>query len=213
MAKQNKTDNGKAFLADAYGLDDKDSMVEFYGRWADDYDQQMMDNLHYLSPVRIAQLLIDHLKEPQPDILDIGCGTGLTSQPLHDHGFDSIDGLDFSADMLRVAEKRKIYRKLIQADLNLPLVIDDNQYHAVISSGTFTHGHVNATPITEIFRILKRDGLLACTIHKALWQTHGFEACLDALENNGNIRCLCRNAGAYFEGGDDEGWFCIYQKL
>ncbi len=204
---------GKRFLADAYGLDDKEHMVEFYEKWADDYDHQMMDNLRYLSPGRIAQLLIDHLSVPQPEILDIGCGTGLTSLPLHDHGFDRIDGLDFSADMLRVAGERNIYRQLIEADLNQPLTIADSSYHAVISSGTFTHGHVDATPLDEIFRILEQNGLLTCTIHMALWQTHRFEGHLNQLVDEGSIQCLGKDPGAYFEGGEDEGWFCIYQKL
>jgi len=209
----NDIDKGKNFLADAYGLDDKEHMVEFYEKWADDYDQQMMGNLRYLSPGHIAQLLIENLLEPRPEILDIGCGTGLTSQPLYDHGFNRIDGLDFSADMLRVAGERNIYRQLIEADLNQPLAITDSSYHAVISSGTFTHGHVDATPLDEIFRVLKQNGLLACTIHMALWQTHGFEARLNQLVDEGSIQCLSRDAGAYFEGGENEGWFCIYQKL
>lgn len=201
------------FLEEAYNLEDKERMSRFYQKWAEGYDQQMLDKLQYLSPDMIAQILINYLPEAESGILDIGCGTGLTSQLLHQHGFQKIDGLDFSADMLRVAEKRGIYRELFEADLNQPLTIADQTYDAAISSGTFTHGHVGPEPFDEIFRILKVGGLLACTIHRDLWQSRGFDTKLQALISSGTIECLYRKLDIYFEGGDPEGWFCVYQKL
>lgn len=202
----------KSFVNEAYGLEDKGSMVAFYRKWADDYDRQMLDNLSYLSPTLIAGILIRFLEDKDAAILDIGCGTGLTSVLLNQQGYTNIDGLDFSADMLRVAGERKIYGQLIQADLNLPLNIDSNRYAAAISSGTFTHGHVDAGPLDEIFRILRPGGLLACTIHLDLWQKSGFEARLKSLEASNAISCLYREQDRYYEDGEPEGWFCVYQK-
>ena len=201
------------FLDEAYHLEDKESMAAFYQKWADDYDQQMLENLNYLSPRLIGELLIEYLSDKQSAILDIGCGTGLTSVLLHERSYQSIDGLDFSADMLRVSSERGIYRKLIEADLNQPLNIADEQYHAAISSGTFTHGHVGPEPLHEIFRILKPGGLLACTIHNELWQSQGFEQKLEQLLDDGTITCLVRRLDSYFKGSEPEGWFCLYQKL
>ncbi len=203
----------KKFVAEAYSLEDKDSMVDFYKKWADDYDRQMLDNLNYLSPTLIAQILIKYLDNKDGRILDIGCGTGLTSILLHQQGYAPIDGLDFSADMLRVADERKIYNRMIEADLNLPLTIEDNQYDAAISSGTFTHGHVGPEPLDEIFRILKPGGLLACTVHLDLWQSRGFEAKFQALLDSGAISCLYREKDCFYEGGELEGWFSVYQKI
>ena len=188
-------------------------MVDFYRKWADDYDRQMLDNLNYQSPTLIARLLVKFLTDRNAPILDIGCGTGLTSVLLHSNGYTHIDGLDFSADMLRVAGERNIYQNLIEADLNLPLNIPDNQYLAAISSGTFTHGHVGPGPLDEIFRILQNGGILACTIHLDLWQSRGFEAKLQDLIDSGIIQCLYREKDIYYEGGEPEGWFCVYQKL
>ena len=65
---------------------------------------------------------------------------------------------------------------MLVGDLSQPLEVPDSEYHAVISSGTFTHGHVGPEPLDEIFRILKPNGILACTVHIDLWQTRGFEA-------------------------------------
>lgn len=201
------------FVEEAYGLDDKESMVDFYQKWADDYDRQMLDNLKYLSPALIAQILMRFMPDREAPVLDIGCGTGLTSLLLYENGYTNIDGLDFSADMLRVAGERNIYRKLIEADLNIPLNIADNQYFAAVSSGTFTHGHVGPEPLDEIFRILQNDGLLACTIHLDLWQSGGFSSKLQKLTDDGVIRCLYREQDRYYEGGEPEGWFCVYRKL
>ena len=208
MADDKNTDK---FLDEAYRLKDKSSMVAFYEKWADDYDQ-MLDNLHYLSPRLIGELLIEHLADKQSIILDVGCGTGLTSVLLHENGFQTIDGLDFSADMLRVSRQRGIYRNLIEADLNQPLSLADEQYHAAISSGTFTHGHVGPEPLDEIFRILKPGGLFACTIHDALWQNRGFEQKIEQLLADDVISCLVRKLDCYFEGNEPEGWFCLYRK-
>ncbi|MCP4431905.1 MAG: methyltransferase domain-containing protein [Gammaproteobacteria bacterium] len=212
MANHEKRVNEKTFVEEAYSLENKDSTVDFYKKWADDYDHQMLENLNYLSPTLIAQILVKYLDNRNSRILDMGCGTGLTSMLLHQQGYTDIDGLDFSADMLRVAGERCIYNRLIEADLNKPLSIDDCQYEAAISSGTFTHGHVGAEPLDEIFRILTKGGLLACTIHLDLWQSRGFETKLQQLIDDGSIKCLYREQDCYYEGGEPEGWFCVYQK-
>ncbi len=204
--------NSNSFVDEAYSLEDNDSMVKFYQRWADDYEQQMVDNLKYLSPGLIAQQLINFLDEKNDRVLDIGCGTGLTSVLLHQQGYAQIDGLDFSTDMLRVAGEREIYHRLIQADLNQPLEIQDNRYNAAISSGTFTHGHVGSEPLDEIFRILKPGGLLACTVHLDLWQSKGFEAKFQEMLDSGKIKCFYREQDRFYDGGEPEGWFCVYRK-
>ncbi len=203
----------KDFVDEAYSLENKNSMVNFYQKWADDYDRQMVDNLNYLSPNLIAEILIRYLDDRKARILDIGCGTGLTSILLNQKGYTKIDGLDFSADMLRVAGERGIYNSLIEADLNQPLDVMDSRYDAAISSGTFTHGHVGSEPLDEIFRLLKGGGILGCTIHLDLWQTRGFESKLQQLIDRGIISCLYKEKDCYYEGGDPEGWFCVYQKI
>jgi predicted TPR repeat methyltransferase len=202
-----------AFVSQAYGLtDDNKSHVDFYRKWAADYDHEMLDKLGYTSPSTIAGLLIEHLPEKLSRILDIGCGTGLTCTLLHELGYSNLDGVDLSPDMLRVAGYRNIYQSLFTGDLNLPLDIESNIYDAAVSSGTFTHGHVGAEPLEEVVRILKPGGILAITVHCDLWQSHGFEAKLESLVSSGAIECITVEEGAYYKGGGLEGWFCVYRK-
>lgn len=201
------------FVDAAYHIEDESSMVEFYRKWAEDYDHQMLDELGYTSPTRVAQLLSERLPSTEASIFDIGCGTGLTCVYLAQKGYTNLDGIDLSPDMVRVAGQRGIYRELLVGDVNQKLERGDASYDGVISSGTFTHGHVGPKPLDEIFRILKPDGILACTVHDDLWEPMGFRAKFDALIDQGCVRCLNQQMGSYYKDAAPEGWFCVYQKI
>ena len=201
-----------AFVDEAYHLEDEAGMVEFYRKWAEDYDHQMLDELGYVSPAMLAAQLREYLPDTAAEIFDIGCGTGLTCKPLAEWGYANLDGIDLSPDMVRVAGQRGIYRELLVGDVNQQLERDDASYDGVISTGTFTHGHVGPGPLAEIFRILKPGGILACTVHGDLWESMGFEAAFEALVEQGAAECLSQQLDRYYRDGEPEGWFCIYRK-
>ncbi len=200
------------FVDAAYHLDDEADMVDFYRKWAADYDHQMLDELGYTSPTKIAQLLSEHLPDTASTVFDIGCGTGLTCVFLAEMGYANLDGIDLSPDMVGVAGERGIYRELLVGDVNQALERDDASYDAVISSGTFTHGHVGPKPLDEIFRILKPGGILACTVHQDLWASMGFEAKFDTFVEQGIVSHVSSQLGSYYKDAPVEGWFCVYQK-
>jgi len=199
------------FVDAAYQLED-DDMLEFYRKWAADYDHEMLDKLGYTSPASIAAILIEQLPDTTSEILDLGCGTGLTCRLLAERGYNQLDGIDLSREMLKVAHQRGIYRNLMDGDLNQPLQLESDSYDGVISSGTFTHGHVGPDPMDEVFRILKPGGILACTVHLDLWEAKGFEAKFTALVDQGIVKLISKNEGSYYRDGAIEGWFCVYQK-
>lgn len=200
------------FVDAAYKIGGEADMVEFYRKWAEDYDHQMLDVLGYESPTKIATQLVEYLGDSDSSVLDIGCGTGLTSVYLAERGYRNLDGIDLSPDMVRVAGQRGIYRELIVGDINQSLERDDASYDAAISSGTFTHGHVGPDPLDEIFRILKPGGYLACTVHQDLWEPMGFKDKFGALIGAAEALCLQQQLDSYYRNGPDEGWFCLYQK-
>lgn len=200
------------FVEAAYNLEDEASMVEFYHKWAQDYDHQMVDELGYTSPTTIAEQLSEHLTDTNAAVFDVGCGTGLTCVYLAEKGYSNLDGIDLSPDMVRVAGQRGIYRELLVGDINQALEREDASYDGVISSGTFTHGHVGPEPLDEIFRILKPGGILACTVHDELWEPMGFREKLETLVDRSIASRLSQQMGSYYRDGQPEGWFCIYQK-
>jgi len=200
------------FVDDAYHIEDEGEMVDFYRKWATDYDHEMA-NVGYLSPASIAAMLIEQLPDTDSDILDLGCGTGLTCRLLAERGYSRLDGIDLSTEMLCVARERGIYRDLLNGNLNDPLQRESDSYDGVISSGTFTHGHVGPEPLDEVFRVLKPGGIFACTVHMDLWQAKGFEASFNTLIDQGVVSLLSRQGDRYFRDGPIEGWFCVYQKV
>ena len=200
------------FVDAAYHLEDEASLVEFYRQWAEDYDHQMLDELGYISPATLTGLLCRHLPDKNAAILDVGCGTGLTCVPLAEAGYRNLDGIDLSPEMVRVAAERGIYRELLVGDLNQALDRDDASYDGIVSTGTFTHGHVGPGPLDELFRILKPGGILACSVHQDLWESMGFRVRFDALADQGVATCLVLEHGSYYRDSPPEGWFCIYRK-
>ena len=206
------TKGPSAFVSDAYGLGQGDSVVGFYQKWADHYDNQMLE-VDYVAPEVIAQLLCEHVSDKSAEILDVGCGTGLTCRLLADRGYCSLDGIDLSPDMIRVAGGQGIYRDLIVGDVNRTIERDADSYDAVISSGTFTHGHVGPEPFDEIFRILRPGGIFACTVHRDLWELKGFKDKFESLVAAEVCQCLQQKKDRYYETENIDGWFCVYQKL
>ena len=200
------------FVSEAYQLEDEASMIEFYRKWAEDYDHEMLDKLGYTSATRIAQLLGKHLPDPDASVFDVGCGTGLTCVYLAESGYRNLDGIDLSPDMVRVAAGRGIYRELLVGDITQALERDDASYDGVISSGTFTHGHVGPGPLDEIFRILKPGGILACTVHDELWESMGFRDRFEHLAASGTASRIEQHIDNYYVDGPPEGWFCVYRK-
>ena len=208
-----KINGPSKFVSDAYQLNDKADSIEFYKKWADDYDHQMLVKLEYVAPIGIARLLCEFLPSKKSEIFDVGCGTGLTCRFLADNGYKALDGIDLSPDMVRVAREQGIYRDLIVGDVNQIIERHSSIYDAVISSGTFTHGHVGPEPLDELFRVLRTGGILACTVHKDLWTSRGFERKLESLVIDGQAKCLHLKQDKYYKTDNIDGWFCVYQKV
>ena len=76
------------------------------------YDNELTEN-QYVTPLRCAQILSNYTKNKNIKILDIGCGTGLLGFELKEIGFKSIDGLDLSEEMLKIAEQKKYINRYL----------------------------------------------------------------------------------------------------
>ncbi len=200
------------FLKGAYGLTDLSSAMEFYSDWAGEYDNRMERVLGYVAPRLMAEMFAKHMRRVDGSILDIGCGTGLTSHYLMNCGFGTIDGVDFNHEMLAKAKARAIYRDLLHADITQPINLPSASYDGIISSGTFTLGHVGPEPIPELVRLLKPQGILGCSIHQDIWAQDGFEESFAALEDDGVLQSLDRQPGEFFTGYGDTALYCVFQK-
>ena len=189
----------------AYDLTDPADGQQLYDEWADTYDATMLDGLGYASPRLVVAAAAAHLASLDVPILDLGCGTGLVGAELVARGATAVDGLDLSASMMAVAAARGIYRSLIEADLTQPLPIESAVYGAVVCAGTFTSGHVDASCLDEVVRVLAAGGILACTVHHAVWTPNGFDRTFARLLASSQLRELERREIGFYDNTDRDG--------
>lgn len=190
----------KPDLDSAYALDGTIETREFYKEWAESYDQTFAVDRGYRSPAEVARRFRDAADGNEP-VLDVGAGTGLIGEAL---AGTQIDALDLSPDMLAVAGRKAVYRSLITADLTGPLDIPDASYGGVVSSGTFTHGHVGPVCLPELMRIARPGALFVCTVIPAVYDSAGFGSALAQLVADGQITPVRFHDFAIYEKADDE---------
>lgn len=122
------------FLKKVYEVSGDDALRDLYDDWAATYDSETGAN-GYATPGRCAAALRHAGLAPDAEILDIGCGTGLSGAALAEAGFTTIDGSDLSPGMLDKARALGVYR-----DLWLPDDLPDRRYDAVAAVGVIGPG-------------------------------------------------------------------------
>lgn len=163
----------------AYALETTEDRKRLYAAWADSYDSEFAAASDYIYPQHVADVF--HTRNGKGPVLDAGAGTGLLAQALLTHKDLVIDAFDLSSEMLDVARKKGLYRALVAGDLTKQLPFDDDAYSSVVSSGTFTHGHVGPDAFDGMLRIAATGALFVLSIKTELFDTQGFDAKFDAL--------------------------------
>ena len=188
MVKKRKLD-----VDDAYGIETPEDSVRLYGKWADTYDSEFVESSGYVVYLQVAELLLEQRSRITGAVLDVGCGTGIVGVCLREGGIDVIDGIDISPPMLAEAGKKKtkdgvpVYRNLIAADLTQTLDIPDAQYAGLISTGTFTHGHLGPDSLDELWRVAAPGAQCAIGVRSTHYESAGFGEKLSADVANGTI--------------------------
>lgn len=160
-------------LARVYSAHTARELAAAYGGWAHDYDRDTISSGYHL-PFTIAAFVSRHVRPGDGPLLDAGCGTGLSAPVLAALGYTAIEGLDFSPDMLALAQARGGYGRLTQAELGKPLPYEEGRFAAVFSTGVFTAGHAPASAFDELARITKRGGHVIATVRDSIFESGGF---------------------------------------
>ena len=160
-------------LQNAYDLKSPDDNVELYSAWAETYDNDFIEDMQYKLHFSVAEEFV--LNGGKGLILDVGAGTGALAQALLQKGKFNIEATDISEEMLKVAGSKKIYKRCFVSDLTKRIPVDDSFYDGVVSSGTFTHGHVGPSSMDELVRITKAGGLITISVNEKHWIALGFE--------------------------------------
>ena len=151
-----------------------DELNAAYKDWAEDYDTDTLYGMGYVGPTVAGKLLNSYLESDASHILDAGCGTGLVGEVLDRMGFNRMDAMDYSPDMLAEAEKKEVYDRTFQADMNKRLDVSTDTYDAVICVGAFTYAHVGPHAFDELVRITKPGGYICFTVRDGAYQEYGY---------------------------------------
>ena len=89
---------------------------ELFDDYASRFDTQLVGELKYRVPRRVAEFLRARIGAAPARIVDLGCGTGLLGVYLG-RTAASLVGVDLSANMLQQAARHALYADLQQADL------------------------------------------------------------------------------------------------
>ena len=98
-----------------------------------------------------------------------------------------IDGLDLSTGMLRVALNTGTYRAVHEVDLTQANPNLEGSFGAVISSGTFTMGHLGTASLPHVTALGRPDALFVLAVNQKHFLAEGFAAELDLLHDTGII--------------------------
>ncbi|CAN1485087.1 SmtA SAM-dependent methyltransferases [Paracoccaceae bacterium] len=201
-------------LDGAYQINGPDDARKMYGDWAPNYDESFGAAWGYIAPREIAAILKSEIATGA-EILDIGAGTGLVAESLTGQ---TVDALDITPEMLEIARAKSLYRQLLLGDLTKVLDIPDASYDAVISCGTFTHGHVGPECFPELLRITRPGAVFACGTIGPVLDGAGFGSALARMVAQGQITAVAWRDIPIYEDAqhphkDDRGLVMVFRRL
>lgn len=208
------SETGPRFLNNIYGGSQPHDTKDMYREWAKSYDDEVDTENNYAQPKRCAIALSAALKSLDGQILDVGCGTGLSGLALREIGFPNIDGCDFSEEMLELAATKEIYQRAFFADLNSPPIdAVDQQYDGVTAVGVFAFDHIDPNSIDEILRVLKPGAPLIIGLNEKFYDKGTLEAKFRQLEDDSKAKIVSRQLGEHLPGAGIKGWVIDLLKL
>ena len=163
------------FLDEIYHQTEQGETVEIYAKWAETYEAELAKN-GYVTPGRCAEALASIDPSHAGPVIDLGCGTGLGGLALRSAGFELIDGVDFSPEMLILAAQHGCYRHLAQADLSGPIEAPENCYAHAVAVGVISPGHAPAETISHALALLAPGGALVFSLNDHALADSRFEA-------------------------------------
>ncbi|MCQ2913979.1 MAG: methyltransferase domain-containing protein [Alphaproteobacteria bacterium] len=156
-------DNNKQILDPMYAK-------QFFDAFAPDFEDVLLGKLNYKGPELLIELFDSKfLKEREfHSILDLGCGTGLMGDFLHEKmQFKSVlTGVDVSGAMLDEARKKAVYNKLIQKDIVTFLNEAEHKYDFICCMDVFSYFADLNNVIKQIYDAMIPSGIFVFEILK-----------------------------------------------
>jgi len=201
----------KSYLNDVYDGGTNDSR-ELYASWASTYDNEVQKN-GYVTPERVAKALKDSVTNQSEVILDYGCGTGLSGFALQAVGFTNIDGLDVSQEMITLAEKKSIYKKLTVFDPSTKIPVHADQYKIITAIGVIGTGAAPLEVFDNLFSLLPPSGLFAFSFNDHTLSDPNYEEKVNQCLSSGQAIILHKIYGNHLPKANLKSNIYILKKL
>ena len=145
-----------------------DEIRDIYDEFSKTYDKDVKEVMNYTAYLRVPRLVIKHLKTKYPKVLDLGCGTGLSSLPFFEIKGE-VTGIDGTRAMIKRAS-RLPYKKLICQNLEKSLRMKDNSFDAVVMVGVMEYLDDPAALFNQVNKKLVVGGVFGLTVpQKSSW--------------------------------------------
>jgi predicted TPR repeat methyltransferase len=158
----------------------REYLLDLFNGYADRFDHHLFQSLRYRGPLLLHDIIAAQAPESLPakpwDILDLGCGTGMTALPFRDDAH-SIVGVDLSPRMLELAERRTtrdgklVYDDTIESDLKPVLKSRPDSFDVILSADVFIYIGDLKSLFSAIHAALRPGGVFAFTIE--VWNEGG----------------------------------------
>ncbi len=199
------------FLKSTYTLETPEDTQDHYQKWAATYEDEVAAQ-GYATPGRVAEALWLQMPQAQTPILDYGCGTGLSGRALQAAGFQVIDGMDPTPNMLKVAAAKGVYRTLSGFDIADPNPLTQDAYAAITAIGVIGIGAAPPETVDLLMKALPKGGLLAFSLNDQTLADHSYTCRLNDWIDMGAARLLFREHGPHLPGLDLESDVYVLEK-
>ena len=138
----------------------KEYVRDLYESRANIFEKLLVNELGYDAPKILLKLLKEKLgKIPNfTRAIDLGCGTGLSGSVFKKY-INYLIGVDFSENMIKLANEKNIYDELIVGEMDDVIKDQKNLYDLVISTDVFIYLGSLDLSFKNIQRICKKNSL------------------------------------------------------
>ncbi len=140
----------------------EDYIIDHFNRFAETFDSQLVDILGYRAPEDLYALVAE-TRRTFPEVLDLGCGTGLAG-PLLRALAGTLTGVDLARKMLEKAAQRCVYDHLVEGEILCFLDPQPECFDLIFATDVVIYFGDLARVMNSAAQSLKPGGLFAFSI-------------------------------------------------
>jgi ubiquinone/menaquinone biosynthesis C-methylase UbiE len=143
---------------------------QIYSEFSSSYELDVKRKMRYTAYLKLPQAVMKHLNSTAARVLDLGCGTGLSSLLFFKTGYQ-VTGIDGTRAMIEHA-RRLPFQQLICQNLEKSLRVKDQSFDAAVMIGVMEYINNPTALLAQVRRKLRRGGVFGLTLpQRSSWYT------------------------------------------